>query len=167
MNPHTQQGTAGRGRSRAFTLIELLAVITIGAILLSVAGGAYLQARNHTKRVRAQTQLRELCKAWTAYWLAYQSWPSSVLSVNGGVDVPMSVDTMRALHAKLDDGSANTENPRGIAFVSMNVLATDRNYPYFTDPWDHPYKITFSQRASANTTALRIAVGFPNRDRYK
>ena len=59
-------------RSAGFTLVELLMVMVVGSILIAIISGAYMQARQNAKRARAETQLRELVKAWTE-----SGWPTN------------------------------------------------------------------------------------------
>ena len=137
----------------AFTLMEMLVVIVIISILIGLLGGAFVQARNHARRARAETQLRELLKAWTDYYQTYTNWPST------GNNIEMQVSTLQPLTA--------AGNPKGIAFLNFNIQLGTKNYPYYTDPWDHPYKVSFGEGASPQEVAVRIAVPFLNRDRYR
>ena len=137
---------------RGFTLMEMLVVIVIIGILVGMVGGAYVSARNHAKRGRAETQLRELCKAWTEYYHTYQSWPHS------GNDIPMTYANLEPLLA--DNNSYNSNN---IPFLSINIHPGDT----YCDPWLHPYKISFNEGQAPQEAAMRIAVSFPNRERYR
>ncbi len=157
-------------RRAAFTLVEMLVVIVIIAILLAMGSSAYVQAINHAKRGRAETQLRELTKAWNAYYLTYHKWPTSNPNLNNQTSLPMTYNNLMPLFAVLDNGSANPSanphNTNAIPFLSIKIKSGET----YCDPWGHPYKITFSDDATSNDrqdVALRITVGFPNRDRYR
>jgi prepilin-type N-terminal cleavage/methylation domain-containing protein len=136
-----------------FTLVEMLVVIVIIAILIGMLGGAYIQARNHAKRGRAETQLRELVKAWNQYYMTYTNFPSS-----GTVPVPMTYANLQPLLA-----SDTTDNPKGIPFLSISL----QSGATYCDPWGNPYYITFGSQQAPQEVAMRIAVSFPNRNRYR
>jgi len=147
------------GRRGGFTLMEMMIVITIAAILLGLLAGGYTQALNTAKRARAETQLRELVKAWNEYYIAYPKkqdgtggWPPSL---DGQTDVLMTYDKLKYLFAD--------NNDKGITFLSINIPAAGT----YCDPWGNPYKITFKTQTSQQDIALRIAVSFPNRNRYQ
>ena len=148
---------ASKGSStslQAFTLVELLAVLTIAGILMTAVIGAYTQARQHAKTARAQTELRELLKAWSNYYITYGGWPAAVA---GQPDVPMSYTTLQPLFA--------SGNDRGIPFLS---IATNNASGSFVDPWGSPYLVTFkTQSGVKNETALRVSVSFPNSERSR
>jgi len=140
----------------------MLAVVVIIAILIGMLGGAYIQARNHARRGRAETQLRELVKAWNEYYLTYGSWPSVVGGSSGGTFSMQQDTTLQPLFAK---DPPTTDNPKGIPFLSISI-APGATY---NDPWGNPYKITFGV-GGINTpqeVAMRISVSFPNRNRYQ
>ena len=153
--PARERARQKPARSAGFTLVELLVVMVIAAILIAMMGGAYMTARNHAKRGRAETQLRELCKAWTEYYLTYTNWPGAVGGPAGGNNVAMSYATLTPLFAEGND--------KGIPFISIKI-ATGENY---CDPWGNPYKISFGSGQAIQESAMRIAVSFPNRDRYR
>jgi len=127
----------------------MLVVIVIIALLIGMLGGAYVQARNHAKRARAETQLRELVKAWNEYYLTYTNWPTA------GNNVDMTYETLKPLFA--------ANNPKGIPFLSINI----QSGASYCDPWGNVYKISFGTGTDNQQAALRIAVSFPNRDRYR
>ena len=133
--------------------MEMLVVIVIIAVLIGMLSGAYLEAKNHAKRARAETQLRELVKAWTEYYEANNTqWPSTL---NNQSNVPMTYTNLQYLFA-----SGNTNN---IPFIAINLQSGDT----YSDPWGNPYKISFGTGQDQQESALRIAVSFPNRDRYR
>jgi len=146
------------GNRTAFTLMEMLVVIVIVAILATILSGAYIQAQNHTKRARAEMQLREIVKAWNEYYQMYSNWPSAVMNVNGGVNVPMSYDTLAPLAA--------VNNANNLPFLSLPVNI-QKSGDCYADPWGNTYKVSFSQSAAPQQFAMRISVAFPNRDRYR
>jgi prepilin-type N-terminal cleavage/methylation domain-containing protein len=143
---------------RAFTLVELLAVIAIAAIIMSAVLSAYVQARRHAKVARAQAELRELLKAWSQYYLAYNGWPASL---DGKTEVPMDyAGALQPLYATLAGGAPNPDNPKGIPF--LNIAPPVAGQQYYQDPWKNPYRVSFTHGKVVNETALRISVSFPN-----
>jgi len=143
-------------RSAGFTLVELLVVMVIGAILVAILGAAFLEARQHAKRARAETQLHELMKAWTEYYVQYGKWPPGY----EGTEKTMSYSTLSPLFA-----SDTVNNTNAIPFINVTLQPPDQEYD---DPWGHPYMIRFGAALTPTyENALRISVGFPNRDRYR
>jgi prepilin-type N-terminal cleavage/methylation domain-containing protein len=142
-----------RARRQAFTLVELLAVLTIAGILMTAVIGAYTQARRHAKIARAQTELRELLKAWSLYYQTYGAWPA-------GYDTTTKDMSYAALQPLFASG-----NDKGIPFLSIATNSASGNY---VDPWGKPYQVTFKiQSGVKNETALRISVSFPNSERNR
>jgi prepilin-type N-terminal cleavage/methylation domain-containing protein len=156
-------------RRAGFTLVELLVVMVIGAIILGMISGALLQAREHAKRARAESQLRELVKAWTQYWMVYTEWPSFADSAEPGDPTNYFPMTYKNLRPLVDTTSSDALNPnngyntRGIPFLSLKIEEGQR----YQDPWKNTFKITFESREATNESALRISVALPNRDRYR
>ena len=145
-----------RNAGSGFSLIELLAVIVIISVLIGMLGGAYISARNYARRGRAETQLRELVKAWNEYYVTYGSFPYTGQQA-------MTTTTMAALFA--------AGNARAIPFLSISSrdfhVVPAQGDPCYTDPWGNPYYITFGSGQAPQEVALRIAVSFPNRNRYQ
>jgi len=136
----------------------MLTVILIIAVLIGMMGGAFIQARNHARRGRAETQLRELVKAWNLYYQTYNQWPSTIGSGN---NVQMTATTIAPLL-----GVVSTDNPQGLPFLSINTQTTAAQFnPTYNDPWGHPYTISFANAAANQEVAMRIAVMFPNFNR--
>lgn len=112
-----------------FTLIELLVVISIIGVLMSMLMVSVGKARSMARRTKAQAEVRELAKAWKAYWLTYGphgGWPETF-----GHDVVMDSTRMAYLLGN---------NARGLLFISApEEVDTDG----FRDPWGTPYHVDF------------------------
>ncbi len=61
-------------RARAFTLIELLVVIAIIALLIGILLPSLGAAREAGKKVKCQSQMRQVMTAWTAYTLDHNEY---------------------------------------------------------------------------------------------
>ncbi len=126
-------GTAGREQS-AFTLIELLAVITIIGILAGLTLGAAGAVRRHGAASTAKAEVAALQAACDRYFADNNAYP---------------VDTA--------PDPTKTNNPTGSTALFTNLLGsatltaapTSKRYfepkpamvsgSYFVDPWGYPY----------------------------
>ena len=70
-------------KRRGFTLVELLAVVAIGAILLALLLPAVQQAREVARRTRCRNQFKQLGLALHNYYDVFQSLPA----IGSGVPV--------------------------------------------------------------------------------
>lgn len=67
----------GRGRGcSAFTLLEVLIVISVISILLGMLLTAIQVVTRHTRRTIARAEVRMLESAWKQYITSYQLWPA-------------------------------------------------------------------------------------------
>ena len=159
-----------RQRVRAgFTLIEMLVVIAIIGILMTVLASSLMQAKNHARRTKAETQLREMISAFISYYNAYGAWPEGF----SGGDVRVTEALLQPL---LDP--AHEDNDLGLVFLNKTFTEIEKarsqrlypGYVYYLDPWDQPYELTFDAAAlpsggSTNRIAQTVSVWFPNKDR--
>jgi prepilin-type N-terminal cleavage/methylation domain-containing protein len=146
-----------RTGKRAFTLVELLVVIVIGALILSILAGALSQAQRNAKRARAETELRELTKAWMQYWMTYGTWPAGY----GGQTKDMTYENLQPIVDVESD-----DNKRRIAFLSIKIGPGQE----YLDPWKHVYRVKFNNPGDSvveHEASLRVSVEFPNRNRYR
>jgi prepilin-type N-terminal cleavage/methylation domain-containing protein len=146
-----------RTGKRAFTLVELLVVIVIGALILSILAGALSQAQRNAKRARAETELRELTKAWMQYWTTYGAWPGGY----GGQTKDMTYENLQPIVDVESD-----DNKRRIAFLSIKIGPGQE----YLDPWKHVYRVKFNNPGDSvveHEASLRVSVEFPNRNRYR
>ena len=170
MNLFHHPSTRPRRRS-AFTLIEMLAVIVVIALLAGMVSSSLLQAKRHAMRTRAETQLRELLKAWTQYYQMYGGWPNEDPVTLAFTDMqpdgsfPMNWHNIQPLidTTPSSGGSGPIYNTRAIPFLSIKLNSGES----FQDPWGNVYKINFQHVAPSNEVALRVSIALPNRGRYR
>lgn len=72
--PKALQAAATPRTSRAFTLVELLVVISIIALLVSILLPSLKRARDHAKTVKCAAQLRGFGNAFATYFTEYDQW---------------------------------------------------------------------------------------------
>lgn len=139
-------------RRSAFTIIELLAVVSIIAILMGMIGAAAYTARQKGYRAQAATEVHELANACRAYWIAFGKWPGS----SGAV----TREVYRALTGINDTGTV---------FLQFDETRfTEGDDGAFLDPWGHAYELKFdSPDANENTIQhhFHSSVTFPMRNR--
>ena len=152
------QTAAPRARRAAslragFTLVELLAVISIIALLTAASLGSLFRARAFAKRAKAEAELRELVNAWGQYYTTYWEWPSSL---NGAREVEVTSSLLEPL-----TDPANGDNKYGIVFLNYSGTGT------YKDPWGSAYRLTFSGRDSSggnrHTIVQEATVALPER----
>jgi prepilin-type N-terminal cleavage/methylation domain-containing protein len=148
-----------RHRRGGFTLMEMLVVIGIIGILMVVLASSLMQARNHARRTKSETQLREMITAYITFYNAYGTWPA------GSVDGKVTETMLEPL--------VTTNNILGLVLLNKTFTTIERDKStklhgavYYLDPWDQPYQMKFGAPTGAtNQLAQTISVWFPNKDR--
>jgi type II secretory pathway pseudopilin PulG len=155
------KGGDARGRALgAFTLIEVLTVISLITVLLLATLPAFRSARTSAQRNASASEAMEIASATLEFRRVYGSWPCEEEAAGGGSVLLIAkrptdgkkeklkadeIDLSDVVHVLLgdDDAKYRQYNPRAIQFLelSRSCLRTNRNdtaaYPY--DPWGQPY----------------------------
>ena len=129
----------------AFTLIELLAVITIIGILAGLTLGAAGAVRRHGANSTAKAEVAALQAACDRYYADYNVYPSNSTVNPSSSYVPTA-------SAYTDAGKALFTNLFGrLAYTNTNVISkcyfepkpamvyTNVSPNYFVDPWGYAY----------------------------
>ncbi len=182
-----KHGDAPRRTLVAFTLIEVLTVISLLTVLLLATLPAFRSARSNAQRHAAASEAMEIASAALEFRRVYGSWPceeeagnpkSVLLTAKHPPDGDSKklqddeVDMSDVVHVLLGDESTKhrSYNPRAIQFLelSRSCLRTNRHdrtaYPY--DPWGRPYVLVMSRpvqhdgKAGANVSRIEGGLAF-------
>jgi len=118
----------------AFTMLELMIVVTIIAILVSLLLPAIAAIRRNAEKNRAAGQALHMVNAIKQYRTAYSFFPGQT---QDGVD---RVCDNAASHAVLIN--ALTNNPRKLYFSEVIECISNSVY---TDPWGRPFVIALDE----------------------
>src|SRR4030081_3735920 len=102
--------------TRAFTLIELLFVITIIVVVLGLLFPAFQAVQNQAKKTQAKNDLTQIVTAVNAFYTEYGKHPvvTDDLVIANTADL---LYTLRAVSSGVNAGEAT--NPRKIAFINV------------------------------------------------
>ncbi len=161
MNYRPQPST----RTSAFTLIELLTVITIIAILMGLLFPAINVAKDQARKAEARTAVTGIATAVKQYYTEYGKYPLGDLGSSANPGDVMFGDDGANPNQKLFDilrnigavqGQPNQYNPRAIVFFDGKTAADLANPKSgfaqqdgpngvtkncFVDPWGYQYRI--------------------------
>lgn len=141
MNMHNKKG---------FTLIEMLTVLVIIGFLLALLFPALNKARHRARILKAESEIRELTKAWNAYWNTYGNFPNT------------GTITMDAGNVKVLQGG----NPDKRMFMTFPKGADVNG---FTDPWGREfYRVKLIKNTGQTATwVYSTTVYLNNRNRQR
>ena len=176
----------------AFTLIEVLTVISMLTVLLLATLPAFRAARTNAQRNAAASEAMEIAGAALEFRRVYGSWPCEEEAERGDTILTAgpknssanyspslgeySLDIGKVVHVLLGEDSSEFRqyNPRAIQFLelSRSCLRTNRHdsiaYPY--DPWGRPYVLVMSRavqtggKSSANVNRIEGGLDFDIHD---
>jgi prepilin-type N-terminal cleavage/methylation domain-containing protein len=125
----------------AFTLIELLAVITIIGILAGLTLGAAGAVRRHGATSTAKAEVAALQAACDRYYADYNLYPSNTSAAPSAVNPTNYTAAGQVLFTNLL-GSANlTAAPTSKRYFEPKpaMVFTNTSPNYFIDPWGYAY----------------------------
>jgi prepilin-type N-terminal cleavage/methylation domain-containing protein len=151
-------------RIAAFTLVELLTVITIIAILMGLLFPAINVAKDQARKNEAKVAVTGIVTAVKQYYTEYGKYPlgaqaqpgqpQDVMFGDGGNSNQILFDILRNISTT--PGQPNTYNPRAIVFFEGKSV-TDNTAPKsgfltasgpnsmpkgaYIDPWGHEYRV--------------------------
>ena len=132
--------SGGRVRRSAFTLIEMLIVISIISVLLGLLYGSLERARKFSRRVVAYTEVKNIEAALKQYYAHYHDWPpDSFLNSatplnpapsggNKGFIIDANVAKMlQGTITDIDPQEVRDANPDRIPFVEFSRFTKNAN----------------------------------------
>lgn len=159
-------------RRDAFTLVELLVVITIIAILMALLFPAFKGVQNQAKRTQAKNDVTQVATAINAFYTEYGQYPD-VSGSGGRTDFFAGDDNYKlfnVLRADQTDPNALTFNPKLVVFFQPQI-AKDPAKPRsgiggdkkLYDPWGQTYRVkmdTTYDNNLANPYSANTGAGF-------
>ena len=129
---------------KAFTLIEMLVVITIIAVLMGLAFPVFQSVQNSAKKTQAKNDLVQIVTAVNAFYTEYGKYPTAA---SGNPDASFTPDnknlfyTLRGING--GDNAQHALNPRQIEFIkplekARGGIGADGS---FYDPWGSSYQV--------------------------
>jgi prepilin-type N-terminal cleavage/methylation domain-containing protein len=142
---------------RAFTLIEMLIVISIISVLLGLLYGPLERARKFSRRAIAYAEVKNIEAALKQYYAHYHDWPpeefiTAVTSLQSGTDRGFIIDANSAMMLQgtltaTRPQAVRDANPDRIPFIEfsrMNSLGIPIN----------PFRVTSGETASRQYKVL-------------
>ena len=143
-----------REHTSAFTLIEILVVMTLIAILVGIGVPAFTSVMESARKTQAKNEEQQIVAAVNAYYTDYGKYPLSAGTTvdttygSGGTSNGELFYTLRAVAGGIMN-AADAANPRKIVFIQPPV-SKDQTNPRsgiktsdstWYDPWGSQYNI--------------------------
>ncbi len=161
--------------NRAFTVIEMLVVVSCIVILMGLLMPGVNYALKQADKTKAQTDINTLALSLRQYYNDYNDWPTNFAAATP------TAQELQAVYLILSGSNLNARNPRRIIYVNpkpqdlkgINPALTAANLydvnaasaiTNWVDPWNHSYMMnfdfTFSDHTLVpnNTNASTLAV---------
>lgn len=125
--------------SRAFTLVEILVVISIIGLLAGLALPAIQGAQTAARKGKAKAEMQSIITALKSYQNEYGRMPNPQ-ALGGQSDGYFGTNVSSRLFQMLAGSTNDTsgENLRQIAFLELPSSSTNGSFP---DPWKRNYLI--------------------------
>ncbi|HEY2625926.1 MAG TPA: prepilin-type N-terminal cleavage/methylation domain-containing protein [Candidatus Udaeobacter sp.] len=133
---------------RAFTLIEILVVMTLIAILVGIGVPAFTSVMEQARKTQAKNEEQQIIAAVNAFYTEYGKYP--LVTADTTLTGPSNGDLFYTLRAVPSGANgANAINTRAIVFIQPPV-SKDQNKPrsgistttgIWYDPWGSPYNV--------------------------
>ena len=133
----------------AFTLIEMLVVITIIGILASMAFPVITGVMNRARKVRTQAVIKDLQVAIKAYQTEYNRYPSDATGEDETLQTNSDSPLIAILLSSDSQEESGGKNPRGIKFIDLpmakngrgGLIGQDEDSYQLVDEWEQPYTV--------------------------
>jgi prepilin-type N-terminal cleavage/methylation domain-containing protein len=138
---------------RAFTLIEILVVMTLIAILVGIGVPAFTSVMEQARKTQAKNEEQQIIAAVNAFYTEYGKYPLVTAdTIINNTSTPSNSDlffTLRAVSGGAN--AANAVNTRAIVFIQPPVskdqttprsgIKTSATDSTWYDPWGKPYNV--------------------------
>lgn len=131
-------------RRTAFTLIEMIIVISIISVLLALLYGALQRAQKFSRRTIAYSELKNIKGAFEQYRSHYHQWPTNSLAnakITSGEDCGFAIDRDIAELLK-GNITGKTEEQQAFNYEGIPFIEFSRYAPISPYPPVNPFKVT-------------------------
>lgn len=154
--PASLRPQGGRKNRPAFTLIEMIIVISIISVLLGLLYGALERAKKFSRRTITFSELKSVESAFKQYYAHYHAWPSNSVAtakINSGEDQGFVIDkdVAKALQGYFEAETYRALNPEAIPFIEFSRYSPGTGAPV------NPFK---SEKSTQQDTSRAYKVLF-------